>query len=47
MTQTDLLENMRAWRRHLHQNPEFGHQEVQTAAFVVDKLRSFGISDPK
>jgi len=47
MTQTDLLENMRAWRRHLHQNPEFGHQEVQTAAFVVDKLRSFGISDIK
>jgi hypothetical protein len=25
-----------AWRRHLHQNPELGLAEVQTAAFVAE-----------
>lgn len=47
MTETTLIEQMRNWRRLLHQNPEFGHQETETAAFVVEKLRSFGISDVK
>jgi len=45
MAEASLIEQMRSWRRHLHKNPEFGHQETETAAFVVDKLRSFGISD--
>ena len=45
MAEAVLIEQMRNWRRHLHQNPEFGHQETETAAFVVDKLHSFGISD--
>ena len=45
MAEASLIEQMRTWRRHLHQNPEFGHQETVTAAFVVDKLQSFGISD--
>ena len=45
MAETGLIEQMRNWRRHLHQNPEFGHQETETAAFVVDKLRASGISD--
>ena len=31
------------WRRHLHQNPELGNREVETAKFVVEKLRSFGL----
>lgn len=32
-----------AWRRHLHQNPELSFQETETAAFVAEKLRSFGL----
>jgi amidohydrolase len=32
-----------AWRRHLHQNPELSNREVKTAAFVAEKLRSFGL----
>ncbi len=30
-------------RRYLHQHPELGFQEENTARFVADKLRSFGI----
>lgn len=42
---SDLHAEMTGWRRHLHQNPEFGFEEVQTAAFVAQKLRSFGIEE--
>ena len=38
-------EEMAAWRRHLHQNPELGFEEHETAAFVADKLRSFGVDE--
>ena len=31
-------------RRHLHQHPELSFEEKETAAFVADKLRSFGIT---
>ncbi|MBM3751395.1 MAG: amidohydrolase [Acidimicrobiia bacterium] len=31
------------WRRHLHQHPELSNREVETAKFVADKLRSFGL----
>ncbi|MDU8910493.1 M20 aminoacylase family protein [Aestuariicoccus sp. MJ-SS9] len=37
--------DLTAWRRHLHQHPELGLECHQTATFVVDKLRSFGISE--
>src|SRR5687768_15692859 len=30
-------------RRHLHANPELSYQEYNTARFVAEKLRSFGI----
>ncbi len=33
------------WRRHLHANPEFGFAEQATAAFVADKLRTFGLDE--
>lgn len=33
------------WRQHIHQNPELGFEEHQTAAFVVERLRDFGITD--
>jgi len=35
----DLL----AWRRHLHQHPELSNREAETAKFVAEKLRSFGL----
>ncbi len=31
------------WRRHLHQNPELGDREFETAKFVAERLRSFGL----
>jgi len=33
-------------RRHLHANPELSYEEFNTAKFVAEKLRSYGI-DPK
>ena len=35
----DLL----AWRRHLHQHPELSNREFETAKYVADRLRSFGL----
>ncbi len=37
--QGQLLE----WRRHLHQNPELGNREVETAKYIAERLRSFGL----
>ena len=34
-----------AWRRHLHQHPELMFEVHETAKFVEEKLRSFGITD--
>jgi amidohydrolase len=31
------------WRRHLHQNPELSNREVETAKYVTERLRSFGL----
>ncbi|MBP2561939.1 hippurate hydrolase [Neorhizobium galegae] len=39
----EFHDEMSKWRRHLHANPELSYQEHQTAKFVADKLRSFGI----
>ncbi|ESY90372.1 M20 aminoacylase family protein [Mesorhizobium sp. LNHC229A00] len=33
-----------AWRRYLHENPELGYALYNTANFVVEKLASFGIN---
>ncbi len=38
-----LDDEMTVWRRDLHAHPEFGFEETRTAAFVADKLRSFGL----
>jgi len=43
--ETALDADMRAWRRHLHMHPEFGFEERETARFVAEKLRGFGIGD--
>ncbi len=45
MNTADDGHDLRAWRRHMHENPEFGFEEKKTARFVSDKLRSFGITD--
>jgi len=41
----DYTPDMTAWRRHLHQHPELVFDCHETAGFVVEKLRSFGIID--
>ncbi len=38
-SQPQLIE----WRRYLHEHPELSNREVETAAFIADKLRSFGL----
>ncbi|WP_341861468.1 M20 aminoacylase family protein [Gymnodinialimonas sp. 57CJ19] len=40
-----MADDMKTWRRHLHMHPELQFECHQTAAFVVDKLKEFGISD--
>lgn len=37
--------DMTGWRRHLHENPELGVNCHETAAFVVDSLREFGVDE--
>ena len=36
---------MAGWRRYLHQHPELGQDCVNTAAYVVERLREFGIDE--
>ncbi|MFT6875408.1 MAG: metal-dependent amidase/aminoacylase/carboxypeptidase family protein, partial [Granulosicoccus sp.] len=49
MKSTDRLDNLlpeiTAWRRDIHQNPELGYDVHRTAKFVADKLRDFGLDD--
>lgn len=41
----DRADEMTAWRRHLHQHPEIGFECHETAAFVVARLREFGVDE--
>ena len=41
----DYGDDMTAWRRHLHANPEIQFDCHQTAAFVGDRLREFGVDE--
>ena len=41
----DFAEDMTAWRRHLHKIPELGFDCHNTSAFVVERLREFGITE--
>lgn len=41
----EIMPGMIADRRHLHENPELGFEEVRTAAFVADRLRDLGVED--
>ncbi len=45
MDTPELIDSMRTWRRHLHQHPEFGFEEAETARFVAQKLREFGFDE--
>src|SRR5690554_6798792 len=38
-----LAKDMTEWRRKLHSLPELAFQEHETAAFVAEKLRAWGI----
>ncbi|MBS1682351.1 MAG: amidohydrolase [Bacteroidetes bacterium] len=33
-----------SWRRHIHQNPELSYQEFNTAKFVSESLKGFGLN---
>jgi amidohydrolase len=41
----EILPGAVADRRWLHENPELGFQEVKTAAFIAERLRSLGVDD--
>lgn len=45
LVSAELDKAMRQWRQHLHRNPEFGFEEEETARFVVDRLREFGVEE--
>ncbi|MEL6425776.1 MAG: amidohydrolase, partial [Pseudomonadota bacterium] len=38
-------DEMKAWRQHLHANPELGYDCHETAAYVVDRLKEFGVEE--
>jgi hippurate hydrolase len=44
---TDLVPEVRTWRRELHQNPELMYDVEETAKFVADRLRAFGCDEVK
>lgn len=41
----DYAEEMTGWRRHLHRIPELGFDCPETAAFIADRLRDFGVDE--
>ena len=38
-----IAEWLREIRRHIHQNPELGYKEVETASYIAEILRAEGI----
>lgn len=40
-----FADEMKTWRRHLHANPELEFACHKTAAFVVERLKEFGITE--
>lgn len=41
----ELQHEVTEWRRHLHANPEILYEVDETAAFVAEKLREFGVDE--
>ena len=44
---SDLVPEVRTWRRELHQNPELMYDVEETAKFVAERLRAFGCDEVK
>ena len=42
---SDFSKTLAEWRHQLHNHPETAFEEVQTAAFVADKLKEMGIEE--
>jgi len=42
---SEMLPEITGWRRHLHAHPELLYDVHETAAFVADKLRAFGVDE--
>lgn len=40
-----FADDMKAWRRHLHMHPELELDCHETAAFVVERLKEFGVDE--
>lgn len=40
---TAIEPEMLSWRRYLHQRPELSNREVETAKYIVERLKSFGL----
>src|SRR6478672_11181333 len=43
----EILPGVVADRRHFHQHPELGFQEVETARIVAERLKALGVEDVK
>ncbi|MEM9350703.1 MAG: M20 aminoacylase family protein [Pseudomonadota bacterium] len=41
----DFAEDMKTWRRYLHQHPELGFDCHETAGFVAERLKEFGVDE--
>ena len=41
----DYAEDLKTWRRHLHMHPELSLDCFETAAFVVARLKEFGVDE--
>ena len=41
----DMADDITAWRHHLHAHPELMFDVHETAAFVEDKLKAFGVDE--
>lgn len=41
----DFADDMKTWRRHIHANPELLFECHETAAYVVDRLKEFGVDE--
>ena len=41
----EMHDEITGWRHHLHENPELLYEVHETAAFVVERLKEFGLTD--
>ena len=41
----NFAEDMNQWRQELHSNPELKFDCYETASFIVERLKEFGINE--